>query len=85
MLGPQELVDGIDHHAQHLLVLRPQLRIGKKLLFENVSGNETFGDAHHVRLVSDVIYHQIKRAVMTDVVAKFAVQVARRRRRLPAE
>ena len=34
MLGGQELVDGVDHHAQHFAVFVAQTRVRKELFLE---------------------------------------------------
>ena len=48
MPGRQELVDGIDHHAQDFAVLVAQPRIGKQLLFEYSSRHQILCDAHRI-------------------------------------
>ena len=40
------MVDGIDHHSQHLLILDPQLRIREQLVFQNSPGEKILCDAH---------------------------------------
>src|SRR5882672_2330091 len=46
MLGPQELVDGIDHHPQNFPVFVAQTGVGKEPIFDDLSRHEIFRNAH---------------------------------------
>ena len=46
LLGPQELIDGVDHHSQDLAVLVPQARIRKQPILQDPARHEIFCDAH---------------------------------------
>ena len=44
--GREELIDGIEHHAEDFAVLLAQPRIGKEAVLDDPAGQQTLRDAH---------------------------------------
>ena len=71
--GGEELIDGLDHQAEHFPILLAHARIGKKAVLDDAPRQQTLRDTHECNLLCDPVDDEIPYAVVADIIGKFAV------------